>query len=142
MGDVEVRDITYLPEGKLDEAINAAAQVVGNYLQQKILEKITQQDPSWPPLAASTIAAKGSSKAWIDTGELFGLIADRGLCIQNGPPIEIEIGIFEDEKGFVAQCLEYGTIHIPERPLFRLVFDTEVDNAVALFTSEINKRLP
>ena len=141
MGDVEVRDITYLPEGKLGEAIDAAAQVVGDYLQKKILEKITQQDPSWTPLAASTIAAKGSSKAWIDTEELFSLIADRGLRIQSGPPIEIEIGIFESEKGFVAQCLEYGTIHIPERPLFRLVFDTEVDNAVNLFTSEVNKRL-
>jgi hypothetical protein len=156
MGNVEVRDKVYLVDGKFQEAVQAAAQVVGDYLQKKILEKITQQDPSWPPLADATVAAKGSTKAWIDTGEIFTLIADRGLRIEEGPPIQIEVGIFDHEKAFVAMCLEYGTNgvnitarginhtsnHIPERPLFRLVFDTEIETALSLFKDEINKRLP
>jgi len=69
------------------------------------------------------------------------------------------VGIFDHEKALIAQFLEFGTNggsivaggiihswnHIPERSLFRLVFDEEQENIVEMinreFDTEVEKYL-
>jgi len=130
---------------------------VGDYLSGRIADRITKQDPSWPKLAASTIARKKSSKAWIDKGEIFQLISNewKSVRIDGTNPKYVQVGIFDHEKAMIAQFLEYGTNggsivaggiihtwnHIPERPLFRLVFDEEQDNITDMIHREIEKEV-
>jgi len=128
------------------------------FLEGLIIDKITAgHDSSWPDLATSTIAQKGSSKAWVDTGNLKSEITH--IIEMDGQVRHIRVGIFDSERGFVARCLEYGTkaydiyprnkkvlawhsrkgskrwivarhVHhpgIPERPLFRLVLKVNED---------------
>lgn len=47
-----------------------AAELLGLWAQGSIQARIAAGPSDWPPLAASTIKRKGSSKALIDTGQL------------------------------------------------------------------------
>lgn len=49
---------------------NKALGLVGEKMKGLIQKKIANGDPNWKKLEDSTIAAKGSSKALIDTGQL------------------------------------------------------------------------
>jgi len=145
---MEIRDDNRTPEFRnyLANVVDNVVEKVGIYLSGKIAEKITLQDPSWPKLSPVTIKAKKSTKAWIDTGEIFGLVSDASKSVlKTGhfpDDVAIKVGIHDHEKAFIAMCLEYGTNggsimaggrlytwnHIPERPLFRLVFIEEEEN--------------
>lgn len=157
---VAAQDINNIPKfmAEMPVILDRVAQKVGDYLSGKIADKITMQDPSWEPLAASTIARKKSSKAWVDTGEIFNLISNtiKSVNVEEGiNPKIVQVGIFDHEKALIAQFLEYGTNggsivaggmmhswnHIPERPLFRLVFDEERENITYLIHREIGKEI-
>lgn len=159
-GSLAPRDINNIPKfmAELPVALDRVAQKVGDYLAGRIADKITMQDPDWVPLAPSTIRQKKSSKAWIDTGEIFALIEDTTRSVQVDPgmnPKMVRVGIFEHEKALIAQFLEYGTNggsivagglihtwnHIPERPLFRLVFEEERENVTDMIHQEIGKEI-
>ncbi len=49
---------------------DVALGLIGQKIQAAIQRKITEGDSSWDPLAPSTIAAKGSDKPLIDTGQM------------------------------------------------------------------------
>ncbi|PKG32187.1 MAG: hypothetical protein CW742_09455 [Methanoregula sp.] len=137
--------------------LDRVAQKVGDYIAGRIADKITMQDPSWEPLAESTIRQKKSSKAWVDTGEIFALISNtlQSVQVDGINPKMIQVGIFDHEKALIAQFLEYGTNggsivaggrmhswnHIPERPLFRLVFDEERENIANMIHTELGKEI-
>jgi len=158
-GITSVKDINNIPKFMADIPMifDHIAQTVGDYLAGKVADKITKQDPSWKPLAASTIARKKSSKAWIDTGEIFALISNtvQSVKTEGTIPKYVQVGIFDHDKAFIAYCLEFGTNggsvvaggriytwnHIPERPLFRLVFDEERENVIDLIHREFGKEI-
>lgn len=121
-----VKDINNVPAllRGMDAVLQEAAEEVGAYLESRLVNKIVQQDPGWAPLKPATIARKGSAKIWVDTGELMGLITH---MVQGGIPKTVYVGIFNHEKGLIAKFIEYGTKDMPERPLFRLVFEEEKD---------------
>lgn len=122
------------------QILDRVASKVGIYLETKLVEKIDSQDPSWAPLKASTIARKGSSKIYIDTGELKSLITH----IVEGETLDktVKVGIFEHDKGLIAHFLEFGTDKgIPERPLFRLTFDVEEDNIQGIVNEALEEEL-
>ena len=131
---MEIKDENHFPDfmARLQTAMDRVAEKAGEYLAGKIAEKISLQDSSWAPNAPSTIAKKGSSKVWVDSGQLFDLITDTKQSVRVSgqfPPENktIRVGIFDHDKGMIAHFIEYGTDDIPERPLFRLVFDVERD---------------
>ena len=154
-----IRDLNNIPAllNNVDRILQAAAEVVGEYLEGKILDTINSQgNGQWPPLAKSTKRKKGSSQAWVDTGELRAQIVHRILT--DGLGKSIQVGIFESELGFIAACLEFGTNdsgavtaggmmhqwkkqHIPERPLFRLTFDLEKENIEQLIARELDRQI-
>ena len=169
-----VKDINKIPTliEEMPGIHNRVAMRLGDYIAGLLLDKIRMQDSRWKPLAPSTIAAKGSTKAWIDTGEIFSLLENRSQSVRlsGSNPTTLQVGIFEHEKGYIAQLLEYGTesftiipsgkralhwggdagpvvksVHhpgIPERPLFRFVFDDELENIInmaqKLFDEELD----
>jgi len=154
-----IRDLNNIPalRNNVDSILQATAEVVGEYLEGKILDMINSQgNGQWPPLAMSTIRKKGSSQAWVDTGGLRAQIAHR--ILHDGLGKSIQVGIFESEYGFIATCLEFGTNdtgavtaggmmhqwkkqHIPERPLFRLTFDLEAENVEQLIARELDRQI-
>ncbi len=156
--NVRIEDKNNIPKlvAGMQDIMFRVSKKVGEYFEGKILDMMHQQYPGWPALAASTIANKGSTKAWIDTGELWEQITYR--VATGNLNSKIEIGIFDHEKAFIAQCLEYGTTntgaimaagmmhqwsktHIPERSLFRLVFDLEEENVIQMIESELGKEI-
>lgn len=154
-----IRDLNNIPAllNNVDSILQATAEVVGEYLEGKILDMINSQgNGQWPPLAMSTKRKKGSSQAWVDTGELRAQIVHR--ILHDGLGKSIQVGIFESEYGFIAACLEFGTNdtgavtaggmmhqwkkqHIPERPLFRLTFDLEAENVEQLIARELDRQI-
>lgn len=158
-GVSNVRDINNIPKfmNDIPEILERIAHNVGEYIAGKIADKMTMQDPGWKPLAASTIKKKGSSKAWIDSGEIFKLISKtvESVHTEGVNPKYVNVGIFDHEKAFAALCNEFGTNggsvvaggmihswnHIPERPLFRLVFEEEQDNIVDMIQREFNTEM-
>ena len=154
-----IRDLNNIPAllADVDSILQATAEAVGEYTEGRILDMINSQgNGQWPPLAKSTKRKKGSSQAWVDTGELRAQIVHRILT--DGLGKTIQVGIFESELGFIAACLEFGTNdtgaitaggmmhqwkkqHIPERPLFRLTFDLEAENIEKLIADELNRQI-
>lgn len=122
----------------LSRIIYIAASKGGFHLQRSLKVKIRDGDPSWTALADSTIAAKGSSQAWVDTGELRGEIT---LNVIEGLPTVCHVGIFNHMKGTIATYLEYGTDVIPERPLFRTVWLEEKDATTVIVRQSLREGL-
>ena len=154
-----IRDLNNIPAliNDVDRILQATAEAVGQYLEGKILDTINSQgNGQWPPLAKSTKRKKGSSQAWVDTGELRAQIVHR--ILSDGLGKNIQVGIFESEMGFIAACLEFGTNdtgavtaggmmhqwkkqHIPERPLFRITFDLEKEHVEQIIADELNRQI-
>ena len=164
-----VRDLNNIPAliKNVDGILQATAEVVGEYLEGKVLDMIDEQGQGqWEPLADSTIAQKGSAKIWENKGGLRAQIVDRILA--DGLGKTIQVGIFESEYGYIASLLEFGTdaytirpkekkalywkglphpvkeVHhpgIPERPLFRLTFDLEKENIEQLIARELDRQI-
>lgn len=139
-----VKDKNNIPKlaADIDNIMNRVADKVGVYMEQKMVDMLIKQDPSWAPLTPSTIAAKGSTKIYIDTGELMGLIDH---VVKGGTTKIINIGIFNHEKAYIAHIIEFGNeehnVKMGGRPLFRLVFDLEREKAIQLIESELQREL-
>ncbi|MDD1695102.1 MAG: hypothetical protein LUQ71_10300 [Methanoregula sp.] len=139
--------------------LDRVAKKTALFLEGLIIDKFTAgHDSSWPDLATSTIRQKGSTKAWVDTGNLKAAVTH--LIEMDGQVRHIRVGIFDSDMGFIARCLEFGTkahdiyprnkktlawkyrkgskrwivarhVHhprTPERPLFRLVLKVNEDH--------------
>ncbi|RLI76001.1 hypothetical protein DRP05_13730 [Archaeoglobales archaeon] len=135
-----VKDVNNIPKllNDLDGILDRVADKVGAYLESKLVEMIDKQWGGWQPLKPATIKRKRSTKAWVDTGELRSLITH---IVEGNIPKIVKVGIFNHKKGLIAHFLEFGTKHIPERPLFRLVFDLEKEKVEQLIIEELNKEL-
>lgn len=137
-----VTDTNNIPQlaAEMDTILDRVANRMGAYMEAKLVAKITHQDSSWAALDPKTIKAKkGSTKAWIDSGELRTLIT---RTVEGSMQKIVKVGIFNHKKGIIAHFLEFGTSRgIPERPLFRLVFDMEKDNIDSVIRRELDKEL-
>lgn len=137
-----VKDTNNIPqlERAMSGILEKTAKVVGEFLVVKLVEKINQQDSTWPPLKAETVARKGSSKIYIDTGELQTLITH--IVEEEGLDKKVKVGIFDHDKGLIAHFLEFGTDKgIPERPLFRLVMDMEEEKVIDLINETLSDEI-
>jgi len=136
----KVRDTDNIPKllNDIDGILGRVANKAGAYLEAKLVEMIDKQWAGWQPLDPKTARRKHSTKIWVDTGELRSLITH---VVEGRIPKVVKVGIFNHEKGLIAHFLEFGTKHIPERPLFRLVFDLEKEKIERLIIDEINKEL-
>lgn len=135
-----IKDVNNIPKllNDLDAILDRVARRVGAYMEAKIVEMIDRQWGGWPPLDPKTVRKKKSSKAWVDTGELRSLITH---VIEGRIPKTVKVGIFEHEKGLIAHFLEFGTKNIPERPLFRLVFDLEKEKVLQMIKERAEQRI-
>jgi len=154
-----VKDTNNIPQllKDMNGILDRVAEKVGIHLADKIAGKMRKGDPSWPPNAEATIAKKGSSKPWIDKGEMMQLIENetQSVRVDGINPKVVQVGIFEHEKGLIAHFLEFGTLggsisaggvlhtwnHIPPRPLFTLVFSEEELNIRKMIIDELNNEL-
>lgn len=139
MADI-VKDINNIPKlhAGFDAMLNRIAQKAGAYMESRLVNMIVEQNPQWTPLKPATTRQKGSSKIYIDTGELMNLITYQ---IEGIMPKTVKVGIFNHEKGMIAHFMEFGTRNMPERPLFRLVFDMEEQKVLRLIQTELYKEL-
>lgn len=102
----------------------------GHVGEIKITEKILSNIP--PPLKESTIRAKGSSTALIDTGEMLGAVSSE---LRDGGK-SVAMGIIGNSPAATRGIMnEYGTKNIPERSWLRSTFNdtdniTELNDAV------------
>lgn len=139
-----VKDKNNIPKlvADIDNITTRVATKVGTYMEQKIVDMMIKQDPSWEKLKPATIAAKGSTKIYIDTGELMELIDH---VVKGGKTKVINVGIFNHEKAYIAHIIEFGkdehNVTMRGRPLFRLVFDLERENIIRLIESELEQEL-
>jgi hypothetical protein len=135
-----IKDVNNIPKllNDVDAILDKVAGRVGAYLEGKLVEMIDKQWAGWQSLDPKTISKKKSTKVWVDTGELRSLITH---VVEGRIPKTVKVGIFSHEKGLIAHFLEFGTKHIPERPLFRLVFDLEREKVERFIIDEINKEL-
>ena len=115
---------------------------VGLRLELAFVDQIKYGDPSWAPLSAEWAAEKGHDEPWYYTGRLENAIE------YNIEGNAVHVGIMEHETypegetvATVAASLEYGTLQIPERPLFRPVFEEQVKDIVKEAAEDIQKRI-
>ena len=118
---------------------------IGLRLETAFKDRIKEGDSSWAPLSPEWAAKKGHDNPWYYTTRLEDTIE-----------YEIEgdgvhVGILKHEEypetgstvAVVAASLEYGahTRNIPERPLFRPVFEEQVKGIVKDAAEDIKKRI-
>ncbi len=118
---------------------------IGLRLERAFIERIKGGDSSWAPLSGAWAAKKGHGNQWYYTGRL-----------ENAIEYEIDgdgvhVGILKHETypdtgstvAVVAATLEFGSVtrNIPERPLFRPVFEEQVKDIIKDAAEDINKRV-
>jgi len=132
-----IRDVNKIPEllNALPKEKEQILRKAGAFLEGAIKQKITEGDPSWPPLKPETIKRKGSSKPLINTGKLRASITHK---VEDDKAL---VGIFSGEALNYAAVHEFGAPrkNIPERSYLRKTFDEKKDEIERLIDAEIEK---
>jgi hypothetical protein len=125
--------------------LRGVKESIGLRLERAFIERIKGGDSSWAPLSGAWAKKKGHGKQWYYTGRLENAIEYE---IEGG---DVHVGILKHEAyletgstvAVVAASLEYGapTRNIPERPLFRPVFEDESKGIVKDAAKDIKKRI-
>lgn len=118
---------------------------IGLRLERAFVDRIKEGDSDWPPLSSDWAEKKGHGKQWYYTGRLEQAIEYE--IDGDG----VHVGILKHEAypetgstvAVVAASLEYGapTRNIPERPLFRPVFEEQVKDIIEDAAEDIRKRV-
>lgn len=118
---------------------------VGLRLERAFKEGIKDGDSSWAPLSSEWAKKKGHGNQWYHTTRLEKAIE---YDIEGD---DVHVGILKHNSypdtgstvAVVAASLEYGapTRNIPERPLFRPVFEEQVKGIVKDAVEDIQKRI-
>lgn len=123
--------------GHVLSVFKAAIDADGNMIKSKLVGHIDAQDLGWAPLSPRTVALKGHSKIYIETGTLRGGIKVRAIrAPANGYSIFIGASPWARNKdgrklSEVMICLEYGTSRMPARPLIRPTWNEVKDQVKA-----------
>ena len=116
---------------------------IGMRLERAFVQRIAEGDSDWAPLSPGWVAKKGHGEQWYYTGRLEKAIE------YNIEGDEVHVGILKHEAypetgstvAVVAASLEYGTRHIPARPLFRPVFKEQAKGIVKAAEKDIKARI-
>ncbi len=134
----------YIIKGLSEKQIGALGDVIGEMLEEELVDKIQNGDSSWAPLSDAWAEFKGHDNPWYYTGTLENAIK----CVREGTTIYagiIDAGSYRDGENIatVAHKLEFGTSEIPARPLLSLVEEESekdiVDEARAYIDDLIKK---
>ena len=125
----------HIIKGLSEKQLGALGDVIGEMLEEELVDKIQNGDSSWAPLSDAWAEFKGHDNPWYYTGTLENAIkyTREGTTIYAGI---IDAGSYRDGENIatVAHKLEFGTSDIPARPLFSLVEEESekdiVDEAV------------
>jgi len=101
---------------------------LGIAIENRVKQHIARQDLNWTPLAKSTIEKKGHGKVYIETTEYMNSIR-----VQVKTTGRFSLDLVVEPQGFhsgakmpmgeLAKIHEYGTTHIPSRPIWRPTFE-------------------
>lgn len=114
---------------KLFPAFQAQILADGEMIVETLKGHIEAQDMSWTPLAERTIAIKGNSTIYIDTGTLMNSIKVRRIrSSANGLTIFVGASPWSkssggDKASDIMIWMEYGNAKQPPRPLVRPTWD-------------------
>jgi len=102
----------------------------GEFVLERLKEHIDRQDLMWTPLSQRTVQVKGDNRIYIETGYLRdNLVVRRLKSTVKGSTIIIGASPWKTHKpsgekmSDIMIWLEYGTQHIPPRPIIRPTFD-------------------
>ncbi len=139
---VSKNNLGEIAETLASKPIKSLKESIGLRLERAFVDRIQDGDPSWAPLSPAWADKKGHGEQWYYTGHLENAIE---YDIDGS---EVHVGIFEHDTypegetiATVAAALEYGTSNIPMRPLFRPVFDEQIEGIVKDATEDIGKRM-
>lgn len=110
------------------EPFSEQVEVLGKAIQKKVQQHIVKQDLDWVPLAHSTIRQKGFESILMNSLEYLQKI-DFEVLKNSSSKWELIVYPKGDHAGSglsmqtLAMYLEYGTSRMPERPLWRVVFE-------------------
>lgn len=112
---------------KLTQCATNAMKEAGEDLVETMQGHIIKQDLDWTPLAPSTVAKKGSSIIYIDTGDLLhnGIKVRALRSNKKGSSFFVGANPWVKHRSSglkmsdLLTYLEYGTGNIPPRPLVR-----------------------
>ena len=136
--------------GKVASQFSTAHQkkllmAVGMRVQKAFVVRIHNGDPSWEPLSEAWAEKKGHGRQWYYTGRIEEAIE---FIVEGN---KVRIGIIKHETypdtgssvAAVAAALEFGSPSqgIPERPLFRPVFNEQIDDIKKDAIQDIKKRI-
>ena len=134
--------------GKIAASLNprqlrGLKESIGLRLERAFLDRIKGGDPSWAPLSEAWAEQKGHKNPWYYTGRLENAIE---YAIEGG---DVHVGVLKHEAypdsadtvATVAAKLEYGAGNIPSRPMFRPVFDEQINDIVKDAAADIRKRV-
>jgi hypothetical protein len=103
---------------------------LGNKIEELIKGHIISQDLPWKPLSDITVAFKGHSDIYIETGDLYDNIRVETMLTGSK---QMEMVVYPSGTNVhsgisyqvIANWLEYGlnAAHIPPRPLWRVVYE-------------------
>lgn len=127
------RRLRDLQRGKLP-TVDDEATALAVWVYKRLIEKVEEGDPSWPPLATQTVRKKGHGVPWLHTSQFLGSIEvyrkDTGrykkVWIIGPTGKHTGAGMSNQE---LAHILEHGRteLNIPARPLFGPVFEELVE---------------
>jgi hypothetical protein len=103
---------------------------LGNRIEELVKGHIVNQDLPWKPLSDITVAFKGHTDIYIETGGLYdSLRVETMFTGQNQAEMVVYPSGTNEHSGIshqvIANWLEYGlnAAHIPPRPLWRVVYE-------------------
>lgn len=115
----------------LSPAIQGKLYDDGNIIVEIMKKHIRDQDLSWTPLADSTVRMKnGNDTIYVETGWLAENLAVRRIkSSEKGSTIFVGASAWKTHKpsgqkfSDLMIWLEFGTVHIPARPIIRPSFE-------------------
>lgn len=109
--------------GTLVSAFKVTIDECGELIRERLIGHIDSEDLGWKPLSSRTIALKGNSKIYVESGTLKDNIkverinsGDYSIFIGSGGTNEPRTGKSTKD---VLVLMEYGTSKMPARPLVR-----------------------
>lgn len=103
---------------------------------KRVKKHIKKQDLNWPPLSTEYYQYKLSNNLSLNTWEATSLLKKTLGLLKKGDTYIIGWGNSRRHKGVkvsdISRYLEYGTIKIPPRPLFRTVLKSIIKDLPTL----------
>jgi len=117
-----------MKQAKYRRRFESDMRALGRAIADKVRAHIRQQDLSWPPLSAVTVAKKGFKTIYVETSDYYNKINAQLKTGRPGGGMELTVSVRgrHPSSGMkmqtLGEMLEYGTTKMPARPLWRPTF--------------------